>query len=187
MEHLLFALVITQLTLIEEYSQSIGDYYSGVPFRLLGNLTYSFYLRNSDCDKVALWLHQIVDGSQVFTAAPMACPFVLPDPLATPPPAVVVSTPPPAPKKECIADVVDGETHEAVISIVSTLKWDPSQNSILQQLYERTLAPQLSPLGCLVGGKVENRTGYFALQYVVVNTKCNEVLRGRLNLQFGIP
>ncbi|PIO62239.1 hypothetical protein TELCIR_16214, partial [Teladorsagia circumcincta] len=78
--------------------------------------------------------------------------------------------------KECIANIVEGETHQAVISVVSTLKWDPSQNSILQQLYERMLAPQLSQLGCLVVGKAENWSGNFVVQYVIVNTKCNKVV-----------
>ncbi|PIO62237.1 hypothetical protein TELCIR_16212 [Teladorsagia circumcincta] len=163
-------------TKIKEYSQSLGDVSSPVPEPLLGNLTFEFFLENSDCEKVALWLHQIVNSSQVFTAAPMTCPFVMPNLLANtvaPPAVPVVSSPP---KEECIANVVEGETHQAVISIVSTLKWDPSQNSILQQLYERILAPQLSQLGCLVGGKAEkNWSGNFVIQYVVVNTKCNEV------------
>ncbi|PIO62333.1 hypothetical protein TELCIR_16117, partial [Teladorsagia circumcincta] len=185
-------------TKIKEYSQSLGDMSSPVPGPLLGNLTFVFFLGNSsavvasDCD-----------SSQVFTAAPMTCPFVMPNLLETtaaPPAVPVVSMPP---KEECIANVVEGETHQAVISIVSTLKWDPSQHSILQQLYERIvsqyaelqqkwkmfiilpatwrtvsllqLAPQLSQLGCLVVGKAENWSGNFVIQYVVVNTKCNEV------------
>ncbi|PIO62238.1 hypothetical protein TELCIR_16213 [Teladorsagia circumcincta] len=108
----------------------------------------------------------------------MACPYVPPymqESTAAQPAAAVVSTPAPQTKKECIANVVDGETHEAVISIVSTQQWDPSSSSILLQLYERILAPQLSQLGCLVGGKAENWSGNFVIQYVVVNTKCNEV------------
>ncbi|KAK6055588.1 hypothetical protein COOONC_06907 [Cooperia oncophora] len=60
-------------TKIEEYSRSLGELDELKWANVTGHFAYNFTLGNADCEKVNLWLEQIVPSSQHYIAALTEC------------------------------------------------------------------------------------------------------------------